>query len=130
MADEQRPNNPSSNFNRRPVDDEWFRNFLRREFELIGVNANTDSSRERTRSNFAFTDSLNNQLTKDALSYLLEIYKDRDLMDDVLDRARQRKGGVAELRKGVFSSVGEWGGRLITGAIGAAVSWYFLSGKH
>lgn len=131
MADEQRPNNPSSRENyRRPVDDEWYRNFLRREFELIGINANTDTGRERTRSNFAFSDSMNNQTTREAISFLLDLYKEHEALEKAIELTKQRSDRGKDLRKGLFASIGEWSGRLLTGAIGAAVSWYFLSGKH
>jgi hypothetical protein len=123
MVDEPR-NIPDRRFN-----EAWFREFLRRELELIGVNASTDVSRERTRSNFALTDSMNNQATKDAISFMLEIYKERNAIEEMIERSKVRSHGVAELRKGLLGSMGEWAGRLATGAIGTAIGWYLL-GKH
>jgi hypothetical protein len=111
-------------------DAEWFRNFLLGEFEKIGINANSDMSRERTRSNFALTDSMNNQITREAISYLIELYKDRESLDEAVERAKRQESRVKELQKGLFSSIGEWAGRLATGAIGTAIGWYLFSGKH
>jgi hypothetical protein len=112
------------------ADAEWYRQFLMGEFEKIGINANSDLSRERTRSNFALTDSMNNQVTKEAISYLIELYKDRETLEEAIERARQRDSRVKDLQKGLFSSIGEWAGRLATGAIGTAIGWYLFSGKH
>lgn len=127
MVDEPPRNQP----NRPPSsrDEAWYREFLRREFELIGINANTDSSRERTRSNFSLVDGMNNQATKEAISFLLDLTKERASIEEVIERSKQRRGAGAELRKGLLGSLGEWAGRAAIGAIGTAIGWYLL-GKH
>lgn len=124
MVDEPRGISTDRRFN-----EAWFREFLRRELELIGINASTDVSRERTRSNFAFADSMNNQATREAVSFLLDLYKEHEALEKAIQIAKERTDRGKELRKGLMGSIGEWGGRLATGAIGTAIGWYLL-GKH
>jgi hypothetical protein len=124
VVDEPPRNIPDRRFN-----EAWFREFLRRELELIGVNASTDVSRERTRSNFSFTDGMNNQAMREALSFLLDIYKEHEAVEKAIQLAKDRVDRGKDLRKGFMGSVGEWGGRIATGAVGTAIGWYLL-GKH
>lgn len=110
------------------ADEEWFRNFLRGEFEKIGINANSDTSRERTRSNFALTDGMNNDRTKEAIEFIriLNIPRNREALEDLIERYYERGSRTKEIQKGLFGSFGEWMGRLITGAIGAGFAWWTL----
>jgi hypothetical protein len=116
------------------------------QLELIGINANSDLSRERTRANFVFLDALNNHDMNHNLQFLAALNTPRvrdmiavlstsdidQLKEDLVflrDFARSRRTDVAGFRQGFVSSIGEWVGRILALAVGAVIAW-FASGRR
>jgi pyruvate kinase len=127
-------------------DDKRIRELINAQLELIGINASSGESRERTRANFAILDSLNNQRMRDALILLnhLNNPKVRDVinfansidadqlkkdLDFLRDFAQDKKDRRKAFWSGASSSVGEWIGRGIAAAIGIGASWFYF-GRH
>jgi hypothetical protein len=127
-------------------EEQAIRVIIKSELELLGIDAATGESRARTRSNFAFTDTLNNHAMrnnfqlleqmnnpkfKEVLVTLSMMEPDRlkKNLDFLFEFVEQKKATSSGFRQGLASSMGEWIGRIFAAAVGMAAAWFAI-GRH